>query len=177
MATEFEILDGMPAHGPYPEQFSATGRGTHREGLVLRVRPPHAEAWVGNFQRGLTSYDVVHLHPNSRDLVVVAGGEGYIVEPSSRRLIATFGGQICWSRSFVEHRLLLFHNGLWFDAHGSSGPLWQTRRLSFDGIRVRSIEWPWLRGEAWTFDGDRWEPFAVDLRSGEASGGTYCFPE
>jgi hypothetical protein len=67
MATQFEILEGMPVYGPYPEQFAATNWGTHSEGL------------------------------------------------------------------------------------GSAGQQWRTRRLSWDGIRVQSLEWPWLRGEAWTF--------------------------
>jgi hypothetical protein len=177
MVTEFEILDGMPVYGPYPEQFSATSWGTHSQGFVLRVRPPESEAWVGNFQRGLSSYDAAHLHPNSRDLIVVAGGQAYIVEPKSRHLIGTFGAQISWSQPFVEHQLLLFHNGLWLDAYGFAGQLWQTRRLSWDGVRVQSIEWPWLNGEAWTFDGDRWVSFALDLRSGDASGGSYVGPE
>lgn len=175
--TEIELLDGLPGHGPYPEQFSATSWGTHSEGFVLRIRPPDAVPWVGNFQRGLSSYDAAHNHPNSRDLVVVAGGQAYVVEPRTRHLLETFGAQICWSQSVADHDLLLFHNNLWFTAYGPGGLLWKSRRLSWDGVRIHSLEWPWLHGKAWTFDGDRWVPFALDLRGGAASGGSYVGPE
>ena len=174
---EFEILAGMPVYGAYPEQFSATSWGTHSEGFVVRVQPSGAEPWVGNFQRGLSSYDAAHLHPDARGLVVVAGGQAYVVEPKSRQLIETFGAQVCWSEQIAEHQLLVFHNGLWFNAYGPGGQLWQTRRLSWDGVRVESISYPSLSGEAWTFDGDRWVSFALDLRSGEVSGGSYAGPE
>ena len=175
--TDFEILPGMPAYGPYPEQFSSTSWGTHSEGFVIRLQPRDAEPWVGNFQRGLSSYDAAHLHPNSRDVVVVAGGQAYVVEPKSRHLIETFGAGICWSQTLDDHQLLLFHNGLWFNAYGRAGQLWQTRRLSWDGIRVESISFPSLSGEAWTFEGDRWVPFALNLESGDVSGRSYAGPE
>jgi hypothetical protein len=49
---EFEILAGLPTSGDWPEQFSATGMGAHREGLVVKFYPYSQSAWVGNFQRG-----------------------------------------------------------------------------------------------------------------------------
>lgn len=175
--TEFEVLSGMPAYGPHPEQFSAHVWNTHSDGFVVSVQPRDAEAWVGNFQRGLSSYDAAHLHPNSRDVVVVAGGQAYVVTPTSRRLIETFGADIRWSHDIAEHGLLLLHNGLWFIAYGRDGRLWQSDRLSWDGIRGESISFPWLSGEAWTFDGDRWISFALNLETGDVSGGSYPDPE
>jgi len=169
---EFEILDGMPPYGPCPEQFSATSWGTHSEGFVLRVNPDLAEPWIGNFQPGLTGYSCAYHHPNGRDLVVVAGGQAYVVEPASRRTTETFGGALCWSHELPGHELLLFHNGLEFIAYGILGRVWRSRRVSWDGIRVTSVEFPWLRGEA-TGLKDQEAFFLVDLRSGEASGGSY----
>ena len=52
----FEILTGLPGTGPWPEQFSATGLGTHSEGFVVRFVPDHGEAWIGNFLPGLTPW-------------------------------------------------------------------------------------------------------------------------
>lgn len=39
MMEPFRTLVGLPATGPWPEQFSATGRGTHREGFVVELNP------------------------------------------------------------------------------------------------------------------------------------------
>src|SRR5262245_46084013 len=157
--TDFEILAGMPVYGRYHEQFSATIWGTHSDGFVVLVSPDGVEPLVGNFQRGLSSYDAVQCHPNLSDLIVVAGGQAYVVEPKSRQLIETFGAQIGWSQMLPDHDLLLFHDSIRFHAYGPAGQAWRTRRLSWDGIRIGSISHPRLAGEAWTFDGDRWVPF------------------
>jgi hypothetical protein len=74
--------------------------------------------------------------------------------PESEAWVGHF--QRCWSQPLAEDQLLLFHNVLWFIAYGSAGQQWRTRRLSWDGIRVQSLEW---------------------LRTGDASGGSYAGPE
>jgi hypothetical protein len=127
--TSFEILSGMPASGPYPEQFTLGTRSTHGEGFVLRVIPDDAESWVGNYQRGGSGYDAVHFHPNGSALIIVAGGQAYVVEPRSRRLIEKFGGGFSWSEVLEPQRIVLLNTGLVFTAYGASGQLWQTRRL------------------------------------------------
>jgi hypothetical protein len=55
MSALFEDLPGLLRYGPTANQFSATGRGTHREGCVVRFFPEGAKPWVGNFQRGFGS--------------------------------------------------------------------------------------------------------------------------
>jgi len=72
----FEELAGLPGSGPWPEQFSATGRGTHREGFVVKFVPARGASWIGNFQPGLTSLHGVYRHPNRHHLLVVSGGQG-----------------------------------------------------------------------------------------------------
>ena len=79
MAANFEVLPGLPAVGPYPEQFAPDGRPTHSEGLVVRVLPRKGEPWVGNFQRGLSKLDAVLAHPNGNNVIVIAGGQAYEV--------------------------------------------------------------------------------------------------
>jgi hypothetical protein len=174
---EFEVLAGMPVYGPYPEQFTSTSWGTHSEGFVVRIVPSGLEPWVGNFQRGLSSFDGVHPHPNERDLIVVAGGQAYVVESTSRHLVETFGADLSWSRAFPEHQLVLFHNGIWFTAYGPSGKLWKSRRVSWDGIRVQSVEFPSLSGDAWSPLEDRWVVFTLDMERGGVSGGSYDGPD
>jgi hypothetical protein len=59
VVANFEVLPGLPAVGPYPEQFAPDGRPTHSEGFVVRILPRTCEAWIGNFQRGLSMFDAV----------------------------------------------------------------------------------------------------------------------
>jgi len=84
----FEVLPGLSGVGPYPEQFSATGKGTHREGFVVRFHPHLSESWVGNFQSVLHGFTGVLLHPDGRTVIVVSGGQAYHVDPETRKLLA-----------------------------------------------------------------------------------------
>src|SRR5262249_4803955 len=80
----FEILAGLPPYGAPALAFPSSGAGRHREGLVVRFNPGNVESWVGNFQRGATTYNAVLAHPDGRQVVVIAGGEGYVIDPESR---------------------------------------------------------------------------------------------
>jgi hypothetical protein len=171
----FEVLPGLPPYGDWPEWVPATARG--REGFVVRFTPDDGSEWVGNFAGGLSSFDHVCDHPNGRDVVVVAGGQAFVVDPATRALVESFGGQIEEVIPVPELGLLVFGNGLWFEALGPSGRCWTTRRLSWDGMRELRREGLRLSGEAWyPMAGGYWVPFEVNLASGECSGGSYEGP-
>lgn len=54
------ILPGLPGVGSLPLQFSATGQGMHREGLVVEFGDDEEGGrWVGNFQPGCTRLSAV----------------------------------------------------------------------------------------------------------------------
>ena len=177
MKVEFEALAGLPGTGPYPEQFTTDGRGTSREGLVVRFGGSADAAWVGNFQRGITDFSTVVLHPDGAHVLVVAGGQAYVVDPHSRVLHAVLGGSYQGLWEWPAGSLhVLDHSGVAFDALGPKGIRWSTRRISWDGFRRIEVSGNRLRGEAWTPLGDYWVPFEIDLLSGKASGGSYQEP-
>src|SRR5690606_11352541 len=105
---EFRELPGLPAYGPMPLQFSSTGQGAHREGFVVEFLPDTDECWVGNFQPGLSSYSGVIAHPDGRRVVVVAGGEAYIVAPHAKKVEEMFGGAIEFAAFVSEIQALVF---------------------------------------------------------------------
>jgi hypothetical protein len=173
----WEILDGLPVYGPMAEPFSATGQGTHCEGLVVRFSAPTG-SWVGNFQRGFSSLDEVFAHPDGRHVVVVAGGTAYIVDADSHCLVAHFGAQIEQIILAPASGFVLLGNGLWFEALGPAGAAWRSRRISWDGMRKVSLAGTVLRGEAYAPEGPdgAWYPFEVDVMTGAVSGGSYDGP-
>ena len=128
-------------------------------------------SWVGNFQRGNTSLDAALAIPGSSRVLVIAGGEAYEVEPSSRSCVRMFGGSI---EELLEHdgRLVL-SNGIWLEAFGAEGFIWRSRRISWDGFRNLRVEEGEVLGEAWNPFEDECVPFAVDLSTGEVRGGSY----
>ncbi len=176
MAT-FDVLPGLPPYGESPEAFTATGQGRHREGYVVRFHPDASASWVGNFQPGVSSFEDVLPHPNGREFVVIAGGQGYVVDPNDRAKREYFGVQIEIALEVPELSGVLFGNGLWFEFLGPVGLQWRSRRISWDGMRAVRREGLRLFGEAWSPIEDCWLPFELDLCSGEFTGGSYNGPD
>ncbi|MEW6249302.1 MAG: hypothetical protein AB1716_01545 [Planctomycetota bacterium] len=172
----FEVLPGLPPYGPAAEAFSASGLGTHREGLVVRFHPPRADAWVGNFQPGLTSFSAVDLHPDGRRVIVISGGQGYLVDPADRKRTEFLGSwYVCAHR---RSDLLVLQTPIDFECIGPEGRRWRTRRLSWDGFRNVELQAGAreITGDAWSPITDEWIPFTVDLNSGSVQGGSYTGP-
>ena len=78
MAT-VEVLPGLPAEPPYAEQFAPVGISTFREGYVLRFEPRSSGPWCGNFQKAGGSYYCTHLTLATGEVVIIAGGTGYVL--------------------------------------------------------------------------------------------------
>ncbi len=168
---KFKILAGLPVYGDLPEQFSATGMGTHSEGFVVQFFPSGNDtSWVGNFQRGVNSFDEVLEHPDGSSVIVVAGGECYIVDVENRKLKDNFGAMFEIVIRVPEKNIVIFGSCIDFEALDASGRIWQSRRISLDGIRSLKLEGDTLTGEAWSFE-DIWIPFSLDVNSGKHKGG------
>jgi hypothetical protein len=174
----YEILPGLPPYGPLalpcPPDFGRSGR----EGYVVRFLPNTPNSWVGNFAGGLGGYTGVHPHPDGRAILVFAHGQGYVVDPPSRRVREEVGGAIfnVW-RVEGPDGLILDQQGLAFQRYSRSGLLWHTRRLSWDGFRDVHLSSHSITGLAWTPIGERWLPFRVDIQSGRSEGGSYEGPD
>lgn len=169
---DFVVLSGLPPYGPPAEPFSAVGHGTHREGYVVRFTDSRGGEWVGNFQPGLGGVSGAVDHPDGRRVLVIAEGQGYVVDPDERASRHFFGGQ-------VEHILLvpslgvLIGNGLWFEAIGPGGSLWTSDRISWDGMQGLKIDGQQLTGESWDPLTNSWVPFELDLVTGVSRGGSF----
>jgi hypothetical protein len=116
------------------------------------------------------SLEGVFDHPNRALVVVVAGGQGYIVEIDSRQLRQIFGGMLEAVFEIPEQNLLVFGDRTEFQAFGSSGQVWRSARISWDGFYDLAVDGDELVGEAFEL-GDIWIPFRLDLRSGQHEGG------
>jgi hypothetical protein len=170
----FRLLPGLPGTGPAPVQFSERGRSTHSEGTVVEFTTAAGAKWVGNFQPGMYGTTAVLRAPGSQDrAMVIAKGEGYIVEPQRRALVGTFGGDIIDVFSIPDRDALIFGNGLRFECYGEGRLRWKTKRISWDGMMHAALEGDHLRGEAFDPMTDGWLKFSVDLETGETIGGSY----
>jgi hypothetical protein len=129
---------------------------------------------VGNFQLGRSSYSYVSVHPNGHDIVVVAGGAGYIVRPDERKLVATFAGGVMGIWPVAALNLLVFNDsGVAFAALGSEGWRWMTRRVSWDGFEGIEVAEKTIYGRGWNAVSQCWQPFSIEIATGIVRGGGY----
>jgi hypothetical protein len=129
---------------------------------------------VGNFQLGLSAYSTVAVHPNGHDLVVIAGGLGYVVRPDDHRLVETFGGGVMGVWPAPSLNLLVFDDsGIAFRALGVEGWWWKTRRISWDGFRGVEIAEKTIYGLGWNAVLNSWQPFKIEIATGAVGGGAY----
>lgn len=162
MSWTHEILPGLPGTGPYPEQFSTQG-GTHREGLVVRFTSSEGESWVGNFQPYYKSYlSGVFSHPAGDRFVVLAFGQGYVVDPVTRCLVETAGTGIC-AATHGDGRLVLATDSEAIVVERDTK--WVSARLAWDGIGDLKLEGDRLTGQGRDALNDDWRPIELDLRN------------
>jgi hypothetical protein len=160
----FEKLPGLPPYGPLALAF---GGPQHSEGLVVRFWTATGETWVGNFHRGFGRASGVLDHPDKQRVIVLARGQGYVVNPDDPEDVSMFGFGIHEFFALPEFNAILFVDDLEIEAINKEGRWWRTGRISWDGIRNIKIE------PASLCVGDRWVPFTVDLTTGECQDSVY----
>jgi hypothetical protein len=139
---------------------------------VVRFSPHAGASWTGNFQPGLTPFSTARRHPDERHVLVIAGGEAYIVDAAAATAGSLPLGAISALWPVPDSRdIVLDRQGIAFLRLGATGLVWHTRRISWDGFRDIAIGPDRIWGQAWTPVSDEFLPFSVDIRTGRTSGG------
>ena len=171
--TSFRKLPGLPPVGPrvvcFPREWEARGQ----EGVVVEFASDGGQKWVGNFKPGLGGSDCVLLHPNGSEVLVMAAGSVWSVDPFGRDAIELAGAVNETWRVNDPEGLIFSLEGVAFLRLGPQGILWRTRRISWDGFRHIELSEHALTGDAWSAIDDSWVPFSADLHTGVVTGGAY----
>lgn len=169
----FEVLSGLPPYGPPAMSFTHLAPREHREGVVVRFFPTQGDSWVGNFVGGARgpACNRVVAHPNKRDVIVVAQGEGCIIDPDTRKIRKQFAS--VWNIFSVPALDLVVLQGLVdFQAIKADDSGWCSNRISWDGFRNIEIRGTELLGEALSIS-DKEVPFRLDLLTGRCANSIY----
>lgn len=165
------VLVGLPPYGetavPIPAEWGRAGR----EGLVVGFSTDTGDTWVGNFRPGLGGLDAAYVHPNGQNVLVIAAGAAWLVDPNDRTAAEISDGiDATWWVSGPEG-LVLSCQGLAFFRLGPGGTMWHMRRISWDGFKDVQVSSSEIRGLAWAPWDPEWTPFSVDLQTGRVEGG------
>lgn len=145
------------------------------ESLLVKISSPGAAAWVGSFARGFDTNDLVtgvYGWPDGISVGVVSAGYGYVVRANDPKSWARLQPMpITDVRVMPEHKLVMVADFTHIFAYGSAKSIWKSERLSWDGITITKVATNHIFGIAWDASEDKEVEFALDVRTGEHTGG------
>ncbi|HEX3437190.1 MAG TPA: hypothetical protein VHT24_10530 [Pseudacidobacterium sp.] len=171
-----EVLEKHPMIVParqfvYPQRAEEVERGA----LELLIHPKHGEKFLATCAMGFadpTAPTGVWSCPDPDWLCAVSGGYAYLInslQPEQWSMIPY--RPVLGVRALAEQRLLLFVGHYSILAWGCDGQAWQSERLSWEGVEITDIVDNTLCGLGWDLITDKDVPFAIDLKTGEHTGG------
>jgi hypothetical protein len=172
MAPVAKILLYLPPYGPPATAFPPEWGRVGREGVVVEFSIG-ANVWVGNFRPGVGDLQFAGSHPNGQDIVIIANGDLWIVNPIERRGERVLPAlDAIWA---LENQggWLMSRQGLALARLGQNGLVWHTRRLSWDGFDQITVVHNEVRGLGWSAIDETWQSFVVELDTGKSTGGAY----
>jgi hypothetical protein len=172
------LLDELPTDNKERRYyFPGANQDGGKDGLLARITPSQsADPWLGVFEFGDQSEQLVSgcwSHPDPFTVCVVARGRGYFVNagfPTSWTEVISF--PVTSVIPVVDEGLLLFADFTEVSAYSNEGLAWRTRQLSWDGLKITAIEAGRIIGLGHDPTLPTAVEFAVDLKSGFATGGS-----
>jgi hypothetical protein len=177
-----EVLAGPPLIAParqftYPMQVAGEEDAMARGALRVMVRPAAGGTFLATCALGFTSAMMptgVLACPNPEEICLLAGGYAYVVDTAEPRGCTHLGLRpVVEVRVLEEQGMLLFVGFHSLLAWGATGQAWETRRLSWEGVRIEGVAGDSLAGFGWDLRTDKEVGFVVDLKTGECSGGGF----
>jgi len=141
---EAEILDRPPLSGDFEEHdFSKSGNT-----LWVKFFDEEYLEWVGVFsQSGWSSFNTVLRVPGEKLFLVVAGGQGYFVDPNTRKIVSATEWEGIDNIIYNEETgYLVATDGLCLALFKGPKLHWFSERVSADGISFIGQSGPIIMG-------------------------------
>jgi hypothetical protein len=174
---EIKVLESPPPVHPleklyyYPLELEEGDRS----GVYVRVAPAAGTPWFGFFASGFDSPQVMNAVcscPDPGAVCVIAGGYAYVVNCSCpSEWCRVEQRPVMELRTVADQQLTLFAGFTSISALGPQGLVWNSERLSWEGLRIAGIHGHILHGFGWDAPTDKEIAFELDLRTGKHTGG------
>lgn len=180
-----EILAGPPLISParnfvWPQAISGEEDALARGAVYVSVRSEpagHFPSYLLQCALGFKDPSMpteVRACPNPDQLCVLAGGYAYLALASRPEQVTLLTMKPVVSVfPAPEAALLLFVGFQTVLAWGRNGSMWESQRLSWEGVRLQSIEGASVIGFGWDLMADEEVEFRLDLKTGEHTGGGF----
>jgi hypothetical protein len=153
---------------------SENGELNNFEGLVVRFLKSDGTNWVANFKPGWTELKGIYKLKISSNLLVIACGACYIMNPEATKPISVFGGAYETVFTTPDGQIVLGDDtGLTIIEKDNK--YWHSDRISWDGLKVITVQGNLVKGLAFNLmhGFDEWVAFSFDLDSKILTGGSY----
>jgi hypothetical protein len=177
-----EVLAMPPLIAParqvvWPQQVPGEEDALARGALLVLAKPARGSQFLATCALGFRDSSLptgLWACPRPDDLLAVAGGYAYLVDtgfPERCRFLSP--RPVVEVLPVSEAGVLILAGFHTVAAVGEEGPLWETARLSWEGVTLTGVQGGKLRGMGWEMSTDRELPFEVDLRTGDHTGGGF----
>ena len=176
MTTEkrYEILSSLPTYGPMYIPVTANGKPFYSEGFPVRFYKIDGTEWIANFKPGWTDLKQIIEFEKTQNLLVIACGTCYIMNPNDTKPIQVFGASFSDIFKANKNRLVL-QDQTDLTIVEADGTHWNTERISMDGFSKIKVEKNLVLGLASNpmHDADEWLEFKYDLDTKTLTGGSF----
>lgn len=150
------------------------GEPFYSEGFAVRFYKTDGTEWVANFQPGWTDLKQIIEFDKTQNLLVIACGTCYLMNPNDTKPIQVFGVGYSDIFSASNDRLVL-QDQTDLTIIEPDGSHWDTERISWDGLKQLKVENNTVTGLSYDpmYDADEWVHFFYDLDTRTLTGGSY----
>jgi hypothetical protein len=177
-----EILSAPPLIAParqftWPQRVAGEEDALARGALLLQVKPANGGSFLATCALGFRDPGAltgVWSCPRPDDILAVAGGYAYLADTlAPDRPLHLALRPVTQVLPAPESNLLVLAGFHTVAAIGPTGLLWETARLTWEGLTFTGIRDNHLHGLGWDMRTDREVPFAVNLETGQHTGGAF----
>jgi len=171
---KYEILEALPTYGPMYIPVTENEEAFYSEGFAVRFYKLDGTNWVANFKPGWTDLKIIYELKDTSNLLVIACGTCYLMNPEETKPISVFG--VGYSTVFkTEDGRLVLQDQTDLTIVETNGNHWDTERISWDGLKDLKLENNIVTGLAYDpmNDADEWVNFTFDINVKTLTGGSY----
>lgn len=170
----YEILASLPVYGTMYIPITFNGIPSYSEGFPVRFYKTDGTEWVANFQEGWTKLKQIVALEDTSNVLVIAGGICYLMDPDITEPIQVFGAGCCNIFKADNHRLVLQDNSC-LTIVEPDGEHWSTERISWDDLTDITVKDNIVSGFAYDplNKFKEWVEFSYNLDTKILTGGSY----